>query len=131
MGEAAIGIVYPRSSESGMAEARRIAAFFGPGLHAGRALLRPRLLTLEEARQAPVAALLLTEAMQPQADAVAELVAGRGVLTVSTDRALAERGAVVMAIQARPQVQLLANRRAAQAAGIRFANAFRMLIQER
>ncbi len=114
-----------------MAEANRIAAFFGDGLRAGNLLVRPRLVTLEKVGEAGPAALLLTDAAAAQAAMVARVVAGRSVLTVSSDRGLIDAGSVVMVVRSEPRVEILVNRAAAQTAGVNFAAAFRMMIQER
>ena len=130
-GNVEVGIVYPQHSAPGRAEADRIAGAFGDGLRAGNLTLRPKLVTVESVGQAGAAALLLTESAASHAGAVARMIAGRSVLTVSTDRALIEAGSVVMAVRSEPRVEILVSRPAAQAAGITFAAAFRMMIQER
>ncbi len=130
-GTAEIGIVYPEQSAAGRAEALRIAASFGAGLRAGNLVLLPRPVTVESVAGAGMAVLLLTDAAAAQAGAVARAVAGRSVLTVSSDRSLVDSGLVVMAVRGEPRVEILVNRAAAQAAGIGFAPAFRMMIQER
>ena len=130
-GSAEIGIVYPKQSAAGMAEANRIAASFGDGLRAGNLLVRPRLVTLESVGEPGLAALLLTDAAAAQAATVARVVAGRSILTVTSDRALIDAGSVVMVVRSEPRVEILVNRAAAQTAGVNFAAAFRMMIQER
>jgi hypothetical protein len=128
---AEIGIVYPQQSAAGKAEAMRIASFFGDGLRAGTLTVRPKLVTLEAVAEAGAAALLLTDAAVAQAPRIAHAVAGRSILTVTSDRALIEAGSVVMVVRSEPRVEVLVNRAAAQAAGVTFAPAFRMMIQER
>ena len=130
-GMAEIGIVYPQQSTVGLAEAQRIAASFGDGLRAGNLVVRPRLVTLESVGDARAAALLLTDAAAAQAALVARVVAGRSILTVTSDRALIDAGSVVMVVRSEPRVEILVNRAAAQTAGVNFAAAFRMMIQER
>lgn len=130
-GIAEIGIVYPQQSASGRAEAGRIAAAFGDGLRAGNLTLRPKLVAAEAAGQAGTAALLLTDAAVPHAAQIAAAVAGRSILTVASDRSLIEAGSVVMVVRGEPRVEILVSRTAAQSAGVGFAAAFRMMIQER
>lgn len=130
-GTAEVGIVYPQRSAEGMAEATRIAASFGDGLRAGNLLVRPRLVPLESVGEARLAALLLTDAAAAQAALVARVVAGRSILTVAVNRALIDAGSVVMVVRSEPRVEVLVNRAAAQTAGVSFAAAFRMMIQER
>ncbi|MGK7867626.1 YfiR/HmsC family protein [Falsiroseomonas sp. E2-1-a20] len=129
-GTVEIGIVYPTASAPGRQEAERIVAAFGGGLRAGSLTLTARPIALESVPSGPVA-LLLTSAALPQAAAVAAAVAGKGVLTVSTDPAAIEGGRVVMTVRSEPRVEILVNRAAAQGAGVSFSAAFRMMIQER
>ena len=130
-GTAEIGIVFPEQSAAGRAEAQRIAASFGTGLRAGNLTVTPRLVTAESAAGVGLGVLLLTDAAVGQAAALARSLAGRSVLTVATDRGLVDAGLVVMAVRGEPRVEILVNRAAAQAAGVGFAPAFRMMIQER
>lgn len=129
-GLAVVGIAFPRASEEGQREAGRLAAAFGDGLRSGRAILIGRPVPIEDLPAQGLVAVLLTTAALPHAREAAA-VAGRGVLTVATDRAPVDAGFIMLAIRAEPQVEIIANRAAAAAAGIRFATAFRMLIQER
>nr|WP_305123163.1 YfiR/HmsC family protein [Roseomonas sp. GC11] len=130
-GLAEIGIVYAAGDSQGEAEARRIATLFGEGLRAGNLQLRPILVPLDRVRDSRAAALLLARSALPQAPMVAAAVAGRAILTVATDRAPIEQGLVAMAIRSEPRVEIVVNRAAAQASGVTFAAAFRMMIQER
>jgi hypothetical protein len=127
-----VGIVYPAGSAAGLAEAKRIEAAFGPGLQTGSLTLRPRLLTVQEAaHENSPAALLLTDAALPQASVLATESAGKGILTISTDPATVTAGRTVMAVSSEPRVEIYVSRAAAQAAGVQFSTAFRMMIQER
>lgn len=127
-----VGIVYPDGPGSGRAEAERLAAAFGSGLDVGALTLRPRLLTMDEAiRDTGIPALLLTDAVLPQAAALARAIVGRGVLTVSLDPEAVTAGEAVMAVRSEPRVEIYVSRAAAAAAGVEFSTAFRMMIQER
>ncbi|KAA5610410.1 YfiR/HmsC family protein [Rhodovastum atsumiense] len=130
-GDVEIGIVYPAQSAAGRAEAEQLVATVPGGVRAGNLVLRPRLLTLEEASRAAPPALLLTEAALSQAGALAAALAGRGVLIVSPDPASVDAAQAVVALRSQPRVEILVSRAAAQRAGLEFASAFRMLIQER
>lgn len=130
-GDFEIGIVFPEGSAPGRIEAERIAAAFGNGLRSGAAILRPRLVLLQDSAKAEVRVLLFTEAALPRVHEVAAAVAGRGVLTVATERSAVEASGAVMAVRAEPRVEILVSSAAAQAADVRFATAFRMMIRER
>ncbi|SHI68983.1 hypothetical protein SAMN02745194_00840 [Roseomonas rosea] len=130
-GLADIGIVYPDGSAEGLSQARRIAAIFGEGLRAGNLTLRPKLVTVAGAGQAGAVALLLTDAALPEVHRVAAAVARSGVVTIAAGTTAPEAGASVLSVRGGPRVEIVVNRAAAQAAGVSFAAAFRMMIQER
>ncbi|MDO9713073.1 YfiR/HmsC family protein [Paracraurococcus lichenis] len=100
-------------------------------MRAGALTLRPRLVPTEAAGQAQVAALLLTEAALPEAEQIASALAGRGIPLIATSPSALDGSRVVMAVRSEPRVEILVSRAAAQAAGVTFSAAFRMMIQER
>jgi len=127
-----VGIVYPTGSAAGRAAAERIATAFGPGLSAGEVTLLPRVLSLDQAsRSPPLAAMVLTDDLLPQAGLLAAAVAGKGVLTITSDPAVVTAGEAVMAVRSLPRVEIFVSRVAARQAGVEFSTAFRMMIQER
>ena len=127
-----VGIVYPAGSALGRAEAQAIAAQFSGGIHAGAVTLEPHLVTVDQVtRGTGLSVLVLTDAALPDAGHIAQALAGNGVLTVAFNPATNRSHDVVMAIRGEPRVEILVNRAAAQAAGIQFSTAFRMMIQER
>lgn len=130
-GRAEIGIVYPADSAAGFARAQRIAAGFGDGLQAGSLTLHPRLVTIPGLQPAGLVALLLTEEAIPDAARVAAAVNGTGIVTITAGSAAADSGAAVLSVRSGPRMEIVVNRAAAQAAGVSFAAAFRMMIQER
>ena len=126
-----VGIVYPQGSAEGRAEAVRLAALFEDGVRAGGVTLRPRPLAIEEMPAAGLRVALLTDSAVRQAAALARKVASREVLTVTFDQPVVDEGLVVLAVRSQPRVEILVSRAAARSAGIGFAGAFRMMIQER
>ena len=130
-GAVEVGVVYPAGSAPARGEAEQLAALFQDGVRAGGVTLRPRLLGVEEAASSRLRVLLLTDAAASQAAMIARAVASRGVLTVTANQVLVDEGLAVMAVRSQPRVEVVVSRAAAQAAGIGFAGAFRMMIQER
>jgi hypothetical protein len=94
-------------------------------------VLKPAVIQIEALERSPPPVLLLTEGALVRARDISTTLQGRGVLTVSQLRAPTLAGDVVMAISSRPRVEILISRDAARRAGIRFAAAFRMMVQER
>lgn len=90
-----------------------------------------RAVSLEQLRSGVMpAVVVLAEALPSDAGLLAGLVRGRGVLTITSDPALVRAGLLVMAVRSEPRVEILVSRVAEQAAGVTFAPAFRMMIQE-
>ncbi|MFC0409803.1 YfiR/HmsC family protein [Roseomonas elaeocarpi] len=127
-GAVEVGLLYAPAAR---VEAEQLAQRFGDGVRAGGVTLRPRLLPVAEIGTAAPRVLLLTNSALPEAAAVARAVAGRGIMTVSPDPALIDGGLAVLAVRSSPRVEILVSRAAAQSAGLSFAGAFRMMIQER
>ena len=126
-----VGIVYPGGSPEGRAEAGQLAALFEGGVRAGAVTLRPRPLTIEDVPAAGMRVVLLTGSAVLHAAALARRVAAREVLTVTFDPPVVDEGLAVLAVRSQPRVEVLVSRAAARAAGVGFAGAFRMMIQER
>ncbi|WP_162530811.1 YfiR family protein [Rhodovastum atsumiense] len=126
-----IGLVYPTGSEAGRTTAERIAATLGPRFVVDDLTLRPRPLTVEEAGRVAPPVLLLTQAALPQAGILAASLAGKRVLTASTDPGSVERQQVVLAVRAHPRIEIFVSHAAARMAGLQFSTAFRMFVQER
>lgn len=60
----------------------------------------------------------------------ARALAGQGLLCFTTERAYVEAGHCVMSVTSSPKVEILVGMSAAQAYGVAFGNAFRMMIKE-
>ena len=129
-GNIEVAVVHPPGSP---AEAQAVIDALGPdGLRAGNVILRAKPVPSDQlAAMAANPAILLIAAVLPQAGPIANATAGRGVVTIATEERAASTGQVVMTVRSEPRVEIIVNRAAAQAAGVRFAAAFRMMIQER
>lgn len=131
VGAVTLGIAHADAIPDSGAEAERLARRLDGQLAAGAVLLRPSPVAVELLDAAPPPVLLLPDGMLPMAPGVATRLEGRAVLTVSWLAEPVLAGHVVMAVSSRPRVEILVSREAARRAGIRFASAFRMMIQER
>jgi len=131
-GELSLGIVYPVPSEQAHSAARQIELAFGSGIKAGQLTLHPRLLTIREAMNTQeVVALFLTDAALPSAAEIATALAGKGILTITSDPGVVIGGLVVMAVRCKPRTEIYVSRTAARLAGVEFSTPFRLIIQER
>jgi hypothetical protein len=128
-GPVELGLIFNEAGGAGQAAATALAEATPP-IAIGALLLTPRPVALAALRQTRVGACLLLEPTPQHARLLAEAVAGRQTLTVTTDRPLVNAGLIVMAVRSLPRVEIIVSRSAAQASGLGFAPAFRMLIQE-
>lgn len=130
-GKIDIGIVYPDGSEAGRAEAERIAAAIGSPFIVDNLTLLPRPVSVTEAERATFPVLVLTQAALPQGSTLAGVLAGKKVLTASTDIAGIDARQTAIAVRTRPRIEIFVNQAVAKQAGLQFSAAFRMFVQER
>lgn len=126
-----IGLVYPTGSAAGRSEAEQIAATLGSQFGVDDLTLRPLPMTVEEAGRSSVPVLLITRLALPAAQALAGALAGKRVITVSTELSSVDANQVVVVVSAHPSIEIFVSRAATKLAGLQFSSAFRMLIQER
>jgi hypothetical protein len=125
----AIGVVYSAADARSRADADEIVALFGDGLGSKGGSIKAK----------PIDAAALGDLSGYVGIIVAAGVGGDGAINVSKARhilcitanlAMVQGGRCIMAVQSDPKVDITVNHAAAQAAGIAFASAFRMLIHE-
>jgi hypothetical protein len=123
-GEATVAIVYAAGDPSSQQDARAI----GDGLIARGAVFRPKLVDVASLASAEFS--LIVVAANANDEAVMRATQRRHVLCVTGDQAAVRAGTCIMAIRSEPRVGILLNSQAARGAGIAFATAFRMMVQE-
>ena len=125
---ATIAIVYVSGNASSRQDAEAIAAAMGEGLRAGAATLRPRVIDTNALAAGGFAVVIAAAGADgPQIGAAAR--AARA-LCVTRNVDVVRAGHCAMAITTEPRVEILINHAVAAAAGIDFAAAFRMMVQE-
>lgn len=126
----AVAVLYDPARPATAADADRFVALLGQGAKAGSATLAPKKVAVGElgAQAAPV--VLLPEGMAAHFETLRAAARGRGMVTVTTDRTCAEKGACVMAVRSTPKVEIVISRAAGTEAGVAFKQAFKMLITE-
>jgi len=130
-GTAELGIVYSAASAASQKEADALKALLGDGVTAGKLLLKPKLIPVDQVGSASgVAALYVTSGLGADAAKAAEAGKRLHVPTLSTDIACAQSGNCVMGLKSEPSVEIVVNKAAAASSGIGFSAAFRMLIKE-
>lgn len=130
-GTAVVGVVYVPGHPASQREADLVRAVIGEGLAAGRVKLQARLVPVDQLPTVSgVDALYITSGsigLPPVLQAAQRL----RVPTVSTDMACVEAAQCAVGFSSQPTVQIVISRGAADRAGVRFVQAFRMLVTER
>lgn len=125
---ATIAIAYVSGNAASRQDAEAIAAAMGEGLRAGTATLRSRVIDTNALAAGGFAVVIAAAGADgPQIGAAAK--AARA-LCVTRNVDAVRAGHCAMAITTEPRVEILINHAVAAAAGIDFAAAFRMMVQE-
>ena len=130
-GVAVVGIVLAPGSPASQQDAELVRAAIGEGLSAGRVKLETRLVLVDQLSSVSgINAFFVTleSAGYPSVMLAAQRL---HVPVISTDMACAERAACVVSFSSEPTVQIVISRAAADRTGVRFTQAFRMLVTER
>jgi hypothetical protein len=123
-----VAVVYAGRNSPSHQDAEDILAMIGKGLTAGGVVLTPRLVDADEL--ATTVFSLVIVATGANSEAVARAARAQHSLCVTADQAAVQQGVCTMAIRSTGRVEILLNHQAAQAAGIGFATAFRMMVRE-
>lgn len=130
-GEVNMAIVYAPGNPESAKEANDLQALLGSGLKAGNLTLKPVLVKLDDvAGVGDVAAFLLTEGTGADGAKVAAAAKAKQKPCLTVDLAQVQSGACAMGIKSEPKVEIVVNKAAAEADGISFGAAFRMMITE-
>ena len=124
-----VAILHAPGSPRSLEQARSLQTLLGEGMRVGSIELRPVLVPLTSSSAVDADFVFATEHLD--AKAVADAIAARGSLPcVTTDLALVREGACLMGVRSRPKVEIVVNRAAAEASGVKFATVFRVMITE-
>ncbi len=129
LGAIVVAIVYDPANRHSHDEAAAIAAVLGNGLVVGDLILRPRLVEQAHLVEAGDYGAVFTTVAVDQALLSAELTR-RQVPCLTRHPEQVEHGSCIVAICSKPSVSIVVNMRNAAYAGVRFATAFRMMVQE-
>lgn len=127
-GEVVVAIVHAGRDTGSYQDAAAILAAFGKSLTASDIVLTPRLADADEL--ATIGFSLVIVAAGANSEGVQRAVRSHHALCVTADQAAVQQGLCMIAIRSAGKVEILLNYRAAQAAGIKIATAFRMMVGE-
>lgn len=126
--DSVIAIAYAPGDAASRQDAEAIAALIGAGLQAGRVTLRPKLVDINNLSAA--GATIMIAAAGASGPRLNEAARAAHALCVTTNAEAVRSGFCTMAITTEPRVEILVNHAVAEAAGVEFVAAFRMMIRE-
>ncbi len=126
-----IGIVYAPDRPASADHAEIVRAAIGDSLVAGRITLKARLISVDQLHDADgIAAMYVTSDLGPHLDDAAAAARRLHVPTISKEMACVQSARCILAFSSQPAVEIVLNHDAATSAGVRFNQAFRMLVRE-
>ncbi|MEI6558728.1 MAG: hypothetical protein WCO00_10000 [Rhodospirillaceae bacterium] len=131
VGPVDLAVVFDPAQPLSLTDMKTVRTVLNTGIVIGTALVRPVPVPVTELdRLTGFRFVLLTDGLGPHVHTIADMTRGLGVLTISTDLSCVRGGQCVMGVASEPRVQVLVNRAASDAAAVRFAVSFRMMITE-
>lgn len=128
VGTIRVGIVFDPSNPQSAADAAELQHLMAAGLRVGHLTLQPVLVRVGDIGNVQVGLIFLTDGAG--ADGLGEAIRARRVPCITTDLAKVREGVCAIGVRSSPRVEILVNKAAAEASGVKFSTAFRMLITE-
>jgi hypothetical protein len=127
-----VGIVFAPANPASQRDAEAVLAVIGGDLAAGRVRLQARLIPLDQLTAVTgIAALYVTAGLEANMVPIVDAAQRLRVPTISADLACVQSGGCVVGFSTEPTVQILIDKAAAERTGVRFMQAFRMLVREK
>jgi hypothetical protein len=130
-GRAGIGIVYdPRIKESAEDAQLILESLSSPALHLAPGL-KPQLIDVRDLDDtANLRVVMVADRMKSFYDSLAEFGRRTRTLVLSSDLDCARAGKCTVSVASTPRVEVIVSSQQAQASGIQFSEAFRMMVTE-
>ena len=127
-GIATIAIAYELDNADSKQDAEAIASYFGDGLKAGSALLRPKIVEVGQLAAGGFVAVI--SAASVKVDQIAAATRALHVACITADAAAVQAGQCVMSVKSAPKVEILISRAAAASSNVGFGSAFLLMAHE-
>ena len=127
-GETVVAIVYTGHDTASLRDAEAISAAIVQNLTPDGTVITPRVVEASELGKVPFN--LVIVAAGANGELVSRAAAARKALCVTGEPEAVRQGVCVMSIRSTGKIEILVNAHAAQAAGVNFATAFRMMVSE-
>jgi len=130
-GRIGIGIVYDSRVKESAEDAQLILeSLSSPSLHLARDLT-PTLVDIHDlGDMSTLRAVIVADRMKPYYDTLADFGRRTRTLVLSSDLDCARTGKCTVSIASSPRVEVIVSSQQAQASGIQFSEAFRMMVTE-
>ena len=126
-----LGIVYAPDRAASVRQAESLKAAIGDALAAGKVTLKARLIPVDQLASATgLAGIFVAGDLGPQISEVSRAAQRLHIPTISNEIACVRAARCVVAFTSQPTVEIVLNHEAASSAGVRFTQAFRMLVRE-
>jgi hypothetical protein len=128
-GDLKLAIVFDPSIPQSAQEADAVKKAVGDGLKAGAHVFTPLMVPIESlSGTGPVGAVFLTSGLGAVAAKVASVAKDRKIACGTIDIAQVQNGQCMLGIKTDPKVEIIVSKAVAEASGITFDPAFKMLI---
>ena len=127
-GLATIAIAYELDNADSKQDAEAIAGYFGDGLKAGNALLKPRLVEVGQLAAGGFVAVI--SAASVKVEQIAAATRALHVACITADTSAVQAGQCVMSVKSAPKVEILISRAAAARSNVGFGSAFLLMAHE-
>lgn len=131
-GAVLVGVVVANAIPASLRDAEVIRGVIGADFPAGRVHLQVRLVPVEQlATVTGVAALYVTSGLNANMPTISGAAQRLRIPTISADLACVQSSGCVVGYSTEPTVQIVIDKEAAERTGVRFMQAFRMLVREK
>ena len=126
-----LGIAYAPGRPASVRQAENLRAVIGDALVAGKVTLKAKLIPVDQLPKASrIVGIFVTADLGSQLDEVAATARRLHIPTISTEMACVQAARCILGFSSQPTVEIVLNHNAANSAGVRFTQAFRMLVRE-
>jgi hypothetical protein len=127
-GAATVAIAYDPADPASKQDAEAIAGYFGDGLKAGAAILKPKVTEVGQLSTGGFVAVVAAAGVK--IDQIAAATRALHVACITADASAVQAGQCVMSVKSDPKVEILVSRSAAASSSVGFGSAFLLMAHE-
>jgi len=129
-GDVKFGIVYDPANAASNKEEQDLVALLGSSLKVGNVNFIPVPVPIDKIDGTPSDVLFLTGGLGADGAKAGAAAKAKKEICITADIAATQAGSCALSIQSEPKVQITVNKAAADASGVSFSAAFKMMITE-